>query len=270
MEKSTTAILSDEELEELRRAKELLENPGLTARLANVIGAPLERGFAMLPHGWTETVNKAAQKALERALKLATLSLGRSERRSSELWHKVAAGASGGIGGAFGLPALPFELPISTTLILRGIAEVARQEGHSLESLETRMACLEVFAFGGKSGSDDASENAYWIVRAGLAKAVSEAMQHVARRGLAEEAAPAIVRLITSISARFGVMVSHQVAAKAIPVAGALAGSTLNVLFMDHFQKMARGHFIVKRLEAKYGTAPIREAYEAIALKIAG
>jgi hypothetical protein len=30
---------------------------------------------------------------------------------------------------------------------------------------------------------------------------------------------------------------------------------------MNHFQSMARGHFIIKRLEAKYGTELVRERY---------
>ena len=53
-------------------------------------------------------------------------------RRSREFFHKVLAGTSGGIGGAFGLAALPIELPVSTTIILRSIADIARSEGHDL------------------------------------------------------------------------------------------------------------------------------------------
>jgi EcsC protein family len=62
------------------------------------------------------------------------------------------------------------------------------------------------------------------------------------------------------------VTVSEQVAAKAIPILGAAGGSLVNVLFMDHFQNMARGHFIVKRLEKKYGIEGVREAYDSIAV----
>ena len=72
------------------------------------------------------------------------------------------------------------------------------------------------------------------------------------------------MRLVTAIAARFGVIVSEQVAAKAVPVIGAASGSVINILFMDHFQDMARGHFIVKRLETKYGVARIKEVYEQL------
>jgi hypothetical protein len=75
-----------------------------------------------------------------------------------------------------------------------------------------------------------------------------------------------LLRLVTAIASRFGIVISEQAAAKAVPVVGAAGGAAINVLFMDHFQDMARGHFIVRRLEAKHGTAIVRAAYESIAL----
>jgi hypothetical protein len=71
---------------------------------------------------------------------------------------------------------------------------------------------------------------------------------------------------VTSLSARFGVVVSEQTAAKAIPVVGAAGGAVINVLFMNHFQDMARGHFIVKRLEARHGTDIVQAAYKSLAI----
>ena len=142
--------------------------------------------------------------------------------------------------------------------MLRSIADIARSEGHSLSTMQTRLSCLEVFALGGRSSRDDATESSYWAVRAALARAVSEAASYMAQRSVLEKSAPAVVRLIAAISSRFGVVVSEQLAAKAVPIVGAAGGSLVNVLFMDHFQDMARGHFIVKRLEAKYGIDVIK------------
>ena len=259
------AALQAKDLQDLRQAKSLLENPGLAVRLANLIGTPIEKGFKLLPQGWTDVVHRAARAALTRALEVAVASLGKKSRlRASEKFHKILVGASGGLGGAFGLAAVPVELPISTTFMLRSIADIARSEGHDLQSASVKLACLEVFALGGRSKSDDASESGYWAIRTALAKAISEAAAYAAQRGALEQSAPAVVRLITAIAARFGVIVSEQVAAKAVPVIGAASGSVINILFMEHFQNMARGHFIVKRLEAKYGVGRIREAYEQI------
>ena len=260
-------VLTPVELRELTRAKALLENPGFTARLAGALGKPIERGFKLLPSGWQGVVNKAAKAALFAALNTAVTTMGgRKPRRASEKFHKLLVGASGGIGGAFGLASLPVELPVSTTIMLRSIADIARSEGHDIRAPQTRMACLEVFALGGRSSVDDAAEGTYWAVRAALAKAVSEAATYLAEKTAVEQTAPALLRLVTAIASRFGVVVSEQAAAKAVPIVGAAGGATVNVLFMDHFQDMARGHFIVRRLEGKYGTEVVRAAYESIAL----
>lgn len=261
--------LTPTELSDLFYAKSLLENPGFTARIANVIGTPIEKGFKLLPKNWSDVVGKASKAALTKALQLAVATLGaRKPIKSSERFHKFLVGASGGIGGVFGLAALPIELPVSTTIMLRSIADIARSEGHSLSTMQTRLSCLEVFALGGRTSRDDAAESSYWAVRAALAKAVSEAASYMAQRGVLEKSAPAVVRLIAAISSRFGVVVSEQLAAKAVPIVGAAGGSLVNVLFMDHFQDMARGHFIVKRLEAKYGVDVVKSTYDSLAIPI--
>jgi hypothetical protein len=259
--------LTAEELADLRYAKTLLENPHLAMRLANLVGSPLEAGFKMLPKGWSAKVHSATQAALMKALQLALLSLGkRARRRSSDGFHRLLVGASGAVGGAVGLAALPVELPVSTAIMLRSIADIARSEGHLLSQLPVRLACLEVFALGGPGAKDDAAETGYWAVRAGLAKAMAEAAGYLARRGVVDSSAPALVRLVSSIGARFGVVVSEEVAAKAIPLVGAASGTLVNILFINHFQDMARGHFIVRRLEARHGLEAVREAYARMAM----
>jgi hypothetical protein len=130
------------------------------------------------------------------------------------------------------------------------------------------VSCLEVFALGSRSNTDDTADSAYWAVRAALSKAVSEAAAYFAQKGVFEGSAPAVVRLIAAISSRFGIIVSEQLAAKAVPVVGAAGGSIINVLFMSHFQDMARGHFIVKRLEKKYGADRVREVYSTIGVPL--
>jgi hypothetical protein len=50
----------------------------------------------------------------------------RRPHAASQLLHKALATASGAAGGAFGLAALPFELPVSTIIMLRSIADIAR------------------------------------------------------------------------------------------------------------------------------------------------
>jgi hypothetical protein len=257
----------DPDLADLRRAKQLLESPSLTAQISNLIGSPLEMGFKLLPKDWNARIGGATEAALLRALQIAVSSLGKPQAGgpAHDRLHKGLTAVSGAAGGVFGLWSLPVELPVSTTLMLRSIADIASSEGQDLSLVETRLACLEVFALGGKRSSDNAAESGYWIVRASLAQTMSEAIAYVAaRRELADKAAPPLVRLIAAIAARFGVQVSAEVAAKALPVVSAVSGAGVNVLFMNHFQNVARGHFILRRLEQKYGTGAVRRQYEAL------
>lgn len=250
------------DLAELRYAKTLLENPGLAARMTNAVGTPIEKGLAMLPQGAQATINLATRKALEVALNTALSTLdGKPSAASSDWLHKTMVGVSGAAGGAFGLPALAVELPVSTTIILRSIADIARSEGETVRSPETRLACLEVFALGGPSTSDDATESGYFAVRAALAKTLSEAAEYVATHGVTSKGAPALVRLVSQIATRFGIPVTEKAVAQSLPVVGAAGGALINTLFIDHFQSMSRGHFIVRRLERVYGAEVVKATY---------
>ena len=53
--------------------------------------------------------------------------------------------------------------------------------------------------------------------------------------------------------AKVTVLERDRIAAGALPVVGAVGGATINVVFMNHFQQVAAGHFAVRRLERQYG-----------------
>src|SRR5271168_757868 len=122
-------IFSQGDLRELRHAKSLLENPSFTVRLSNLIGAPIEAAMTLIPKPVHEKINLVANAVLFRALQVAIATTRRRFKAPSTRFHKILAGASGGIGGAFGLGALAVELPVSTTIMLRSIVEIARSEG---------------------------------------------------------------------------------------------------------------------------------------------
>jgi hypothetical protein len=256
-------IFQPEDLNDLKRAKLLLENPGIAAKITNMFGTPIEKGFAFLPKNWHAKIGEITQMALSKAVNVAIVTMQDAPgEEASNFWHKLAVATTGGIGGFFGLPALAVELPISTTIMLRSIADVARNEGESINRIEAKMACIEVFAFGGPSKSDDASDAGYFAVRAALARSVTKAAEYIAEKGLAEEGAPALVRLIMQIAQRFSIQVSEKAAAQAVPAIGAGGGALINTLFIAHFQDMARGHFIVRRLERKYGQELVQRSFE--------
>lgn len=250
---------------DLEYAKQLLENPGLAARITDVLGKPIEKGFELLPDKFQSKITGITEDVMKKSLDAALWTLDeKNSGLSSDGWHKIVVALSGGVGGAFGLPALAPELLFSTTIMLRSIGDIARSEGEDLSIISTKLECLNVFAFGGESGSDDAAESGYFAIRSALASAVAEAAQHIAKKGIAEEGAPVLVRLITKIAARYEIVVTEKVAGQAIPIIGAAGGAIINTLFLNHFQDMAHGHFTVRRLERKYGEKLIRTEYEKI------
>jgi hypothetical protein len=255
--------LAKDDFDDLRYAKTLLENPSLAARISNLLGTPIEKGLEHLPPKWKGVVQKATEKSLEKALNFAIQTMNdRTRPASSDKTHKILVFATGAGGGSFGLPALTIELPVTTTIMLRSIADIARSEGEQIRLLESKIACIEVFGLGGPSKGDDGTETGYFAVRAGLAHVISDATKYIAKKGLAREGAPALVKLIATMASRFGIIVSEKVAAQAIPLIGAAGGALINTIFIDHFQNMARGHFIIRRLERLYDKGLIRQEYD--------
>lgn len=258
--------MSREDAAALAEAVRLLEHTSLAGRLTNMLGRQIELAGRLVPDRVRDVVSHVAMSALQTALVAALSSLDHGPRQyqrpASPRLHKALAAASGAVGGAFGLVLLPLELPISTTLILRSIADVGRQEGEDLAQPEAALACLQVFALGGRTSGDEYVEGGYFAVRGLLAKSVSEATRYLVERGTAEEGAPILVRLIGQIAARFGIVVSEKVAAQAVPLLGALGAAGVNYAFTDHFQALARGHFTVRRLERTYGAEVVRGEYE--------
>jgi hypothetical protein len=258
--------LTSADLAALQEAVQALEHPGFAARLAAIAGRPVELLGRMLPAQASQLITRATARGLEMALAAALRTMrGATAHSGSRLLHKALATASGAAGGAFGLAALPLELPVSTVIMLRSIADIARSEGEDLSQPEAALACVQVFALGGREGSLDASESGYFAARGMLAKSVTEAARFIAERGIVEEGSPVLVRFLANVASRFGVAVSQKVAAQALPVLGALGGASVNYVFVDHFQQVARGHFIVRRLERTYGKELVRQEYERLA-----
>jgi hypothetical protein len=257
--------LPEKDRRDLRQAVTYLEKTGWLMRLTDLIGQPIEALLNFLPGVISRNLDGFVSSMLSRLLELAVKTLGRDVTRgAASKRHKLTSAVSGAIGGAFGLPALALELPVSTGIILRAIADIARSEGEEIHQLESQLACLEVFALGGRSVDDDGRETGYYAVRAALAKAVSDAARYIAEKGMTGKSAPVIVRLIAQLASRFGAVVSEKLAAQAVPIIGAAGGALINLIFVTHFQRVARGHFIVRRLERIHGKQVVRVAYESI------
>ena len=260
-----SGVLNERDLAALTRAVEALERTSFAARLSSMLGGSVALAGKLVPARITAVASRAASIALKAATRVALRSLRNTPPRDSRMMHSAMAGASGAVGGVIGLASLPVELPVSTTMMLRSIADIARAEGEDLSQPEAALACLEVFALGGHGTGPELLDGGYFAVRGLLAKSVTEAARYVAQRRVIDESAPALVKLMAQIAARFGLVVSQKALAQALPVIGAVGGAAVNIAFMQHFQALAHGHFTVRRLERTYGVDVVRPQYEKLA-----
>jgi hypothetical protein len=262
--------MTQDDLAALKDAYLRLENPSLAIRLSSAVGMPLEAVTRELskkaPASLVEAADKATHKAIEYVLQNSLRSItGSGTTTAKPRLHTVAAATAGAIAGFFGLETLIVELPLTTGIMFRSIADIARAEGESVEDPETIVNCMQVFAFGSRlSKLDDAAETSYFGVRIALSKAAADAMKYVIAQHAGSTSAPAMVRLISAIAQRFGIVVTQKAMAQTIPVSGAIGGGLVNTIFISHFQEMARGHFVIRRLERKYGSEAVREAYRQL------
>ena len=141
--------LSPSDDADLRSAVTKLETQSFAMTVASKVGVPVEVLLRMLPNGAHGVIEVATNKALEQCLRVA-IKVGQSN--SAIVRHKhshtVAVAITGAAGGFFGLPGLLVELPITTTVMLHSIVEIARSQGEDLSNAESALACLSVFALG--------------------------------------------------------------------------------------------------------------------------
>jgi hypothetical protein len=141
-----------------------------------------------------------------------------------------------------------------------------RHNGENLDTLEARLACLQVFALSSR-GSAVRTELGYFAARTLLARLSGNAAAFLVERGAQELSGVMVNSLMAEIVSRFSIVVSDRIAASALPVVGAVGGATVNVIFMNHFQQVAQSHFTVRRLERQYGAEAIRVHYAEIATR---
>lgn len=284
-------IENPKDLADLKVAVALLETPSLTMQIAGVVGKPIEWVLDNLPNGASKQIQKAVRAALNKSVDAALLTMsGMQAEEASNKTHVGLAAVSGAVGGFFGLPGTLLELPVSTTIMMRSVADVARSQGFDVSDPLIKAECIQVFALGGPSEDDDAAESAYYGMRnamVAVAKEVGKGLTEVAAREAAAAAAATasagfrsatnaapkemgnlLVRLVEAVAARFGVQVTEKMAAQSVPVVGAVSGATINSLFINHFQNMAKGHFIVLRLEQTYGKDVVQAQYKLLSNRV--
>lgn len=255
--------MSAADLERLHVAVGKLERQSFAVELANKAGLPIEALMAHLPMKAQNLIGQAVQKTMKQCLEVALKGVqkGSSQTEPRGRTHVILTAVTGAAGGFFGLPGMLVELPVTTTMMLHSIAEIAQSEGEDLGQPEAALACLEVLALGSSAGRKESVESAYYATRTALTQATREAATFLTEKGISRSGAPALLQFLAKVGSRFGIEVTEKAAAQLVPIAGALGGAAVNVMFTHHFQRLAQGHFAVRRMERLYGTEVVAQEY---------
>ncbi|VEN75413.1 conserved hypothetical protein [Candidatus Desulfarcum epimagneticum] len=255
---------SRQERRDLTIARNLLESGGFAGTMGNWFAGVMDKISDRFPQKWREMILFSAVLAIEKSWEFTVgMMSGSHEPSESELTHKIRATISGAAGGV-AIPTLLAEIPVTTVIMLRSVADIAREEGEDFRDINSGIACLEVFALGGEKTGEDAAETGYYRTRDFLQRPVAESSAYIAQKGAIGVGAPFLAQLAAKIAARYQTAISARLAAAVVPAAGAICGAAVNIVFIDYFQKKARGHFIMRRLERKRGLEPVRQAYQEI------
>lgn len=241
MRTSPNALTSTDALLDQAAADYLAARSGLMTALERA-GRVTRLGLSRLPPDLDEAVAAWARRGLEIAFSAAILGLHGTARREHAGAYRLGGALAGALGGAGGLATTLAELPLTTTLIMRSIADIARARGLDLADATVRGACIEVFAFGGPLEEDDDQDLAFWTTRL---------------------AGQEVAQLIAAVALRYAPAVLAKLGAQAVPIAGAAVGAGLNLLYMDFYQRIARVVFTLLPLEVRHGRAETRRAFAA-------
>ena len=229
-------------------ARRYVDAGGLIMEMLASVGGSAQGLVDRLPGFVRKRMDRITLVALNRAFDAATRSR-RYVRDRGDWFNRLASTVSGAAGGMAGLPGAMVELPLTVTMLLRAILEIAAEHGLDPDSEEVRMEALRVFAAAGPMSEDDGTDLGL------LAAKLSITGQTV--QGI-----------IARIAPRLSLVLGQKLAAQATPVFGAMAGASINFAFAGYYQEIARVHFGVLRLARETGL-PREALTEALRDRIA-
>ena len=202
---------------------------GVGIDLLNLLGTQADGLVDGLPKPVRDRLEDATEIALKQAMKAANGSR-RVIRPGQPTWLQTAVatsmGAAGGIGGVGTALA---ELPLTTTVLLRTIQDVAEELEFDPASDNVQFDCIQVFAAAGPLSHDDNADLGFLGARMALS---SGGMQ----------------KMMAWVAPRLAAVFGQKPAAQAVPVLGAAAGAATNYAFINYYREMAHVHFGLRRL----------------------
>ncbi len=197
-------------------------------RILNRIGGQAEGLLDRLP----APVRAGLESGTEQALRVAVRAAQGSRRAvpDQKEWVNTALSTAMGAAGGFGgLSTALWELPATTTLLLRAIQGVAAENGFDPAEKNVQFDSVRVFSSAGPLEADDGADMGFLSARMAL---TGNSMQ----------------RLISFVTPRLARVLGQKLAAQAVPIMGAVTGAGTNYLYSRYYQQVAQVHFGLRRL----------------------
>lgn len=147
------------------------------------------------------------------------------------------------------------DITTSMTLLSRHTCRLATAYGYSSRKLENLPHLMAAMA-----PQSEASDEGYLALKTAVVTSIRESGQFMARtasvvldRQLLEREAPQMIRLITYVADRLGVVMTQKELGVLVPIAGAVLNSSINVAFQQVGHNTAKDYFRRVILEDRYG-----------------
>ncbi|WP_425099202.1 EcsC family protein [Tropicibacter sp. S64] len=229
----------------LARRYEAASNLGV--QVLNVLNWPAESLLERLPENARAKLETATVRGLEAAMSAASGS--RSLIRDQKPWVNTATATMVGVvGGLGGLTTALAELPVTVTMLMRGVQAVAAEHGFDPDEDQTRKDALLVFAAAGPMVQGKSPDLTFLSSRMTLT-----GVNVYVGIGL--------------IAPRLALVLGRKLAAQTIPVIGAATAAATNFSYASYYQEMANVVFGLRKLSESTGT-PFAELVELLAAKL--
>lgn len=230
-----------------RLARRYLNAGGVAMELLNAVGGKAEGLLERLPAPVRSRMDRITLAALNRAFSAASRSRGLLSDRG-DWFNRALSTASGAAAGLAGIAGATVELPLTVTLLLRAIMDIAAEHGFDPDSDEARREALHIFASAGPLAEDEGADLGLIAARMTI---TGQTLQ----------------TLVAKVAPKLSASLAQKLAAQAVPVLGAVAGATINYSFTRYYQEIARVQFGLMRLSQETGL-PREALTEALVLRM--
>ena len=204
-------------------------------RAANSRGMAVVNQVATHADGALDILPSAVRVRAEKITEAALISaLGAAARTRNGVLPDISAqannavtaamGAGGGLGG---IGTALAELPFTVTMLMRAISGIAAEHGFEPTTDALKADCVAVFTSAGPAVSDDGADLAFLTTRLSVTGA-------------------SLQTLIAAVAPRLLAALGPKIAAQSVPLLGAAAGASINLVYTQYYQEMAHIRFGMK------------------------